>query len=299
MNQTLNSNQKEIVIIGNGAWGNALKTVVAAHHPEVRMWDRKFDLSNAHVIVLAVPTIAIRDVLSTVSIRPDCIIINTSKGVEQETHLLPFQIVKQIMNDAHYFTLIGPSFASEVVEKIPTLVNIGYTHPEHADYVKGLFQTNTFHVRMTSDVEVIELFAAFKNVYAIAAGIAHGIGLKANTQAKLTVLALEELYSMMRTLKLTISSQSLAGTVGDLVLTTYSEESRNYRFGKALVTLSTEDALKRIASTVEGHNTASSIHFLAQKYSVHLPLAQIVYDIISQNNPKSTKLQFSKFLEEV
>ncbi len=299
MNKSPDNKSKNVVIIGDGAWGNALKTVIASHCPGVAMWDRKFDLSNADVIVLAVPTIAIRDVLSRANLKPGCIIINTSKGVEQNSHLLPFQIVNEMMGDAEYFTLIGPSFASEVVEKIPTIVNIGYRNPKHADYVKSLFQTSTFHVRMTIDVEVIELFAAFKNVYAIAAGIAHGIGLKANTQAKLTVLALEELYSMMRTLNLTISSESLAGTVGDLVLTTYSEESRNYRFGKALVTLSTEDALKLIASTVEGYNTASSIHFLAQKYSVHLPLAQIVYDIIIQNDPKSTKAQFSQFLEEV
>ncbi len=290
---------KEIVIVGNGVWGNALLSVIRTHHPRVKMWDRKFDLKTAHVLILAVPTIAIRDVLSQINLHPDCVLVNTSKGVEKDTHLLPYQIIKKMASKHHYFTLIGPSFAKEVMENIPTIVNVGYKNSKHAVYIKSLFQTNAFHVRLTKDVEVIELFAAFKNVYAIAAGISHGIGLKANTQAKLTVLALEELYRMMRKLNLSISSRSLAGTVGDLVLTTYSEESRNYRFGEALVQHSSEDALKLIASTVEGYNTAFSVHALAHKYGVHLPLAELVYDIIVTNDPENTKEKFTKFLEEV
>jgi glycerol-3-phosphate dehydrogenase (NAD(P)+) len=299
MNLYTSDHPKEIVIVGNGVWGNALFAVIHTHHPHVKMWDRKFNLNTAQLLILAIPTIAIRDVLSKVELNPECILVNTSKGVEKDTHLLPYQIVKKMARKNHYFTLIGPSFAKEVTENIPTIVNIGYKNSKYAEYIKNIFQTNAFHVRLTKDVEVIELFAAFKNVYAIAAGIAHGIGLKANTHAKLTVLALEELYRMMRNLKLSISSRSLAGTVGDLVLTTYSEESRNYRFGEALVQYSSEDALKRVASTVEGYNTAFSVHALAHKYGVHLPLAELVYDIIVTNNPENTKSKFTKFLEEV
>ncbi len=299
MDNSNNQSKRNIVIVGNGVWGNALLSVIHTRHPHVKMWDRKFDLNTAQVLILAIPTIAIRDVLSKINLNPECILVNTSKGVEKDTHLLPYQIVKKMARKNHYFTLIGPSFAKEVTENIPTIVNIGYKNSKNAMYIKSIFQTNAFHVRLTKDVEVIELFAAFKNVYAIAAGIAHGIGLKANTQAKLTVLALEELYRMMRNLKLSISSRSLAGTVGDLVLTTYSEESRNYRFGEALVEYSSEEALKRIASTVEGYNTAFSVHALAHKYGVHLPLAELVYDIIVTNNPENTKAKFTKFLEEV
>lgn len=299
MDNSNHQSKRNIVIVGNGVWGNALFTVIRTHHPHVKMWDRKFDLNTAQVLILAIPTIAIRDVLSKVNLNPECILVNTSKGVEKDTHLLPYQIVKKMARKNYYFTLIGPSFAKEVTENIPTIVNIGYKNSTNAVYIKSIFQTNAFHVRLTKDVEVIELFAAFKNVYAIAAGIAHGIGLKANTQAKLTVLALEELYRMMRNLKLSISSRSLAGTVGDLVLTTYSEESRNYRFGEALVQYSSEEALKRVASTVEGYNTAFSVHALAHKYGVHLPLAELVYDIIVTNNPENTKAKFTKFLEEV
>lgn len=297
---TERSNRIEnIVMVGNGVWGNALLSVIRNQHPNIRMWDRQFDLSDAEVLILAVPTISIRDVLSKTQLRADCIVINTSKGVEKETHLLPYQIVKKLIRSPHYFTLIGPSFAQEVTDQIPTIVNIGYKNSTYAPQVRNLFQTKSFHVRLTKDVEVIELFAAFKNVYAIAAGIANGIGLKANTQAKLTVLALEELYRMMRKLDLSISSRSLAGTVGDLVLTTYSEESRNYRFGEALVKFPTQEALERIQSTVEGYNTAFSVSYLAHKHSVRLPLGQLVYDIIVSSNPESTKEKFRKFLEYV
>lgn len=287
---------KDIVIVGNGVWGNALLSVIQSNQIPVRMWDRKFDLSDSAVIILAIPTVAIREVLTRTTLRQDCIVINTSKGVEKETHLLPYQIVKKMVKSPHYFTLIGPSFAKEVTDGISTIVNIGYKNPKHAAYVKSLFQTDTFHVRLTKDVEVIELFAAFKNVYAIASGLAHGIGLKANTQAKLTVLALEELYRMMRKLKLSISSRSLAGTVGDLVLTTYSEESRNYRFGEALAKHSSEDALWIVASTVEGYNTAFSVQHIARKHSIHLPLAELVCDIIVSNSPQNARETFTNFL---
>jgi len=299
MTKEANNRIQNVVIVGNGVWGNALLSVIRNQHPSIRMWDRKSDLCDAQVLILAIPTISIRDVLSKSQLRSDCIVINTSKGIEKETHLLPYQIVKKLIRSLHYFTLIGPSFAQEVTDQIPTIVNIGYKNSTYAPFVRSIFQTKSFHVRLTKDVEVIELFAAFKNVYAIAAGIAHGIGLKANTQAKLTVLALEELYRMMRKLNLSISSRSLAGTVGDLVLTTYSEESRNYRFGEALVKYPTQEALDRIQSTVEGYNTAFSMTYLAHKHSVRLPLGQLVYDIIVTNNPESTKRKFSKFLEEV
>lgn len=293
------STPKDVVIVGDGVWGNALLSVMQSLHIHVTMWDRKSPLDKAHALVLSIPTISIRQVLTDFPPSPTCIIINTSKGIEKDTHLLPYQIVKSILKKPQYFTLIGPSFAKEVVDRIPTVVNIGYRHIEHTQYVKHLFHTKAFHVRLTKDVEVLELFAALKNVYAIASGIAHGLGLKANTQAKLTVLALEELYRMMRKLGLSISSRSLAGTVGDLVLTTYSEESRNFRFGKALVHASATDALATVSSTVEGYSTAFSVNHLAHKYHIHLPLAQLVYDIIVNDDPENTKYKFKKFLEEV
>ncbi len=290
---------KDVIVVGNGAWGNALLSVMQSLQVRVKMWDRTSPLNTAHAVVLAVPTIAIRQILTQFPLSPSCIIINTSKGVEKDTHLLPYQIVRSVMKNPQYFTLIGPSFAKEVVNHTPTVVNIGYRFPKHGQYVKHLFHSKAFHVHLTKDVEVLELFAALKNVYAIASGMAHGLGLMANTQAKLTVLALEELYRMMRKLNLTISSRSLAGTVGDLVLTTYSEESRNFRFGKALINSSSTNALALVSSTVEGYSTAFSVNHLANKHHIQLPLAQLVYDIIVDDDPKKTKAKFTRFLEEV
>ncbi|HNS94483.1 MAG TPA: hypothetical protein PKG71_00765 [Candidatus Woesebacteria bacterium] len=287
---------RPMVIIGDGAWGKALHTVVRNNHQHVIMWDRVSSLDQFDIVLLTVPTASLSQVLSNPTLNPHAIIINTSKGIEQKTILLPYQMVQKFAPHAHYFTLIGPSFAAEVATQTPTMVNIGYHDDTYAHSVQALFKTSAFHVRLTPDVAVIELFAAFKNVYAIAAGLAHGMGMRANTQAKLLILALEELYEMMRISHLAIQRTSLAGTVGDLVLTTYSEESRNYRFGKALATYCVQDALNRIASTVEGYNTALSVPKIALHYGVKLPLAQLVYDMIQTKNPEKVKELFIRFL---
>lgn len=287
------------IIVGKGAWGSALHRVIISTSHEVALWDRRSTLSTASVIILAVPTVAIRDVLTHSPIGEGCIIVNTSKGIEQETALLPHEIVHSILPRSPYFTLIGPSFAREVEKHTPTLVNLATHATSSVSMIKSMFHTSDFHVRLTRDVEVLELFAAFKNVYAIATGFAHGLGLRANTQAMLLTVALDELHHLLRRRRLRISTASSPGTLGDLVLTTYSKESRNYRFGKYLVHKRAEDALREVGSTVEGYSTSFSIRDLVRRHDIQLPFASLVHDMIVCANPHISQQLFHNFISKL
>lgn len=288
-----------IKIIGQGVWGTSIYQVMRQNNPAVSFWDRHELLDNSDILVLTLPTQRIRSFLQSNKVHPK-IIINTAKGIEKETHLFPYQIVQNIVHSTFdYFTLIGPSFAKEVKEKMPTLVNLGYTHQENKEMVKGLFQTEYFRLRLTEEVSLLELFGAFKNVYAIGSGIANGLGFEMNTRVKLMMIGLEELYMLADKMKLSYNKTSLVGTIGDLVLTCSSEESRNFRLGEYITHYSVEESLRLIGSTVEGLSTVDSIEYFSLKYSVPMPLARFILHSIIANNPETVRASFQRFIEQV
>ncbi|MBI1919322.1 hypothetical protein HYS29_01935 [Candidatus Microgenomates bacterium] len=286
----------KVAIIGNGNWGEALGQVLADNRHQVSYW-KEGKIIRGGVVLLAVPTPAIRQVLPYVTKSKNLIIINSAKGIENTTHQLPFQIVKEVLGkNIAYFSLIGPSFAEEVVKKMPTLVNLGYFNSHQQQLIKSLFQTPYFRLRLTKAVEAIELSGALKNVYAIACGLAEGLGFGANTRAKLIVLALEEIHRLIGKLGYKMDSLCTPGTLGDLILTSTSFESRNYTFGSLLAKYSKEKSLAKVNSTVEGYNTALSIPYFVKKTGFKLTLANLVCEIISANSPKEARSKFYKFV---
>jgi glycerol-3-phosphate dehydrogenase (NAD(P)+) len=225
-------------------------------------------------------------------------IIHT-KQTESLTNFKPSEIVKEVLGkEVDYFTLIGPGFAREIVAKMPTLVNIGFTNNKNALLVEDLFQNDYFRVRLVKGVAALELSSAFKNVYAIACGIADGLGFESNTRAQLIVLAIEEFYELAKSLGISLSKDMVSGTVGDLILTCSSLDSRNFRFGKLLVGKNHTDALKEIGETVEGHSTTSSIPYFEQKARLSLSLASFVYTAVNSKNV-NIKEEFLKLVKEI
>ena len=290
-----------IHILGNGAWGNALFSVVKHNCPTVSIVKRGQKLIDPDIVVLSVPTQSIRESLKNISTDKNIIIVNTAKGIEKSTHLLPHKIVQSIFgNDVEYYTLIGPSFAQEVIKQMPTLVNLGYSKKNSNNIkVKNLFQTDFFRVKLTAGVEVLELSAAFKNIYAIACGLADGLGYGANTRVKLIVLAVDEMNTLYERLHWTIDSHITAGTVGDLILTCNSAESRNFTFGSLLAAHSVQDALTMVDSTVEGINSLTSVGYFEKKAGTKLLLADFVSNIVKMDNPKMVKTNFENFVKRV
>lgn len=289
-----------ITIVGNGVWGKALATLLYKNKQRVVICKRKERIPKSDCIVLALPTNEIRHALRLADDLKGTLIINSAKGIEQKTHRLPFQIVSDIVGDnTPYFSLVGPSFAQEVVSGMPTLVNLGYVQKTHLETVKRLFQTAYFRIKPTASIRALELAGALKNVYAIAAGLSRGLGFGINTRTKLVLLGYEEITVLCRRLGFSILPNASPGILGDLILTCNSMESRNFTFGKLLGTHKVAKALLEVNATVEGYDTIASIPYFAKKSGLLLPLANLVGTIILLNDPSKVRKCFKDFVKSV
>jgi glycerol-3-phosphate dehydrogenase (NAD(P)+) len=289
---------KEVCIIGNGAWGKALFHVISQNTKNVRIAE-KGEVVTEEIIVIAVPTNNIRELAKVIkSPSADPIIINTAKGIEKDTHLLPHEILHDLFPESRYFTLIGPGFAGEVARNMPTLLNLGFGNEKNLSRkILHLFQTDFFRVRSVPAIHVLELSAALKNIYAIGCGLADGLGYETNTRIQLIVLAIEEMQRLFAAQSLSISAQATAGTVGDLILTCNSSESRNFRFGQLLAKQKVQDSLERVKETVEGYYTLQSLEYLQSMAATPLPLAAFVGDVVAQDTPAAVKKRFAEFIK--
>lgn len=254
------------------------------------------------MVIIAVPTQAIREVLSRNKKELEsATIINTAKGIEKGTNKLPFEVALEVLGkNIKYSAMFGPSFASEVEQKMPTLVNLACLEDSSTicPMVKGYFQTDYFRVRLTSTVSAIELAGALKNIYAIASGISEGVGFAANTRAQIIALAYEETISLCKALKYEVAENGVEGIMGDLVLSCGSSESRNFRFGKLVARLKVGDALGQVSSTVEGYNNCFSIPYFQKKTGLKLPLANFVFETISDDRPSQVEKNFREFIRK-
>ena len=293
----------QVKIIGNGAWGKSIASVLEENsHTVVFLEKGKIRLEANDTVVLALPTNAIREALSVAKNVENLIIVNCSKGIERDTNKLPFEIVKEIMHPStEYFALLGPSFANEVAEKMPTLVNVGFhgQAKENASAIQNLFQTSYLRIHLVRGVAALELAAALKNIYAIACGLAEGVGFGMNTRTKVIVTAIGEFYRLCRALGFDIDEKAMSGIIGDFILTGSSEESRNFQFGKLVVTNSIEESLKQINATVEGYHSARAIAYLSQKADVTLPLAELVATIVQSQEHDDIKKLFTNVAEKI
>lgn len=288
----------KINILGHGVWGTALGRVLTTNGHEINFWNKKEQIDPVDFVVIAIPAQAIRSVIKNYGRNlGKAVIINSAKGIEKGSQKLPSQIVKELLGtEIEYFTLIGPSFAQEVSCKMPTLVNLGGYNGKMQE-ICDIFETDYFRVRPTKSVEALELAGALKNVYAIACGIADGLGFKINTRAKLITIAYEEFRRLALRLNYKIDKDAKPGILGDLVLTCSSQESRNFSFGRNLVKYSVKDSIGKINSTIEGYNTAFSVLYFSEKSP--MSLAEFVLRIIEENNPRKVGSTFADFVKSI
>ena len=288
----------KIIVLGTGQWGKTIASLLKENNKSYEFWEPGKDLPDESIIINCLPANVIRDVLATHGKNlKNIIFINGSKGVEEQTHKLPSEIVTELLGKTDYFTLIGPGFAKEIMAKMPTLVNIGYVREENVELVKNLFETDYFRVKMVEGVKALELSSAFKNVYAIACGIASGLGFESNTQTKVILIAIDEFYALSKALKIEVTEDMLPGTVGDLMLTCSSVNSRNFRFGKGLVSKNHLEVLKEIGETVEGYSTISSVEYFEKLSGADLKLAKFVAKSVKEK--VDIKAEFLKLLRNI
>lgn len=288
----------KIAVMGYGKYGRALGSLLEYNKVDFTPVDVGLPLTHeVDVLLQVVPTQFIQQAFQTNGkfIGQDTVIVNAAKGIEKKSHQLPHQIV-QGLGYQHYYSLMGPSFASGIIDKDPTLVSLGYTSDQHVKIIKKLLQTPYFRIQPTADYQSLELAAAMKNVFAILCGFAEGLGLGPNTRAKLITLALQEILKLGEAMDFSVDLVA-PGLVGDLVLTCSSPESRNFQFGLNLATMTQAEALTAVESTVEGFHTSYSMQALSRQYNVELPAAILTHQLI--DGGADAKHHFYEFVESL
>ncbi|MBL8907838.1 MAG: NAD(P)-dependent glycerol-3-phosphate dehydrogenase [Rhizobiales bacterium] len=275
-----------IAIAGAGAWGRALAFVATEAGHDVRVWSRNGDaraVADADALILAIPAQACREVLTILSsaIPPGLPIIIAAKGIERSSGLLLNDVVAATVPKARAFVLSGPSFAADVLRRLPTAVTLAAPTIDEATRWATELTLPFFRVYASDDVLGVEIAGALKNVLAIAAGLSDGRGLGDSARAALTARGFAELTRFGR--KLGANPETMTGLsgLGDLLLTCSSRQSRNYAFGRALGEGKTvAQALAEASVVVEGAHTAAIAASLARKHDVDMPIVMAVHAII-------------------
>lgn len=313
---------KRIAIIGAGSWGTALAVVAARAGHQVQLWSRNSDvvksineqhlnslylrsvqipvsvtatselnaaLNNSELVLFAAPSHAARELLTTITplLSADAIIVSVSKGIEIETGKRISEIVKEVAGPNNPFVcLSGPSFAREVVSGHPTAIVAASKDAAAARTVQNDLSFENLRIYTNTDVIGTEIGGSVKNVMAIAAGMATGLGFGSNSVAALITRGLAEITRLARREGAQVETlMGLAG-LGDLVLTCTGALSRN-RFvgeelgkGKRIAEITAE--LNEVA---EGINTARAVKKLADRAGLEMPIVNEVNAVLYDNKP--------------
>lgn len=314
-----------IVVLGAGAWGLTLATLLHNKRNQVCVWEKNTALipelrrtrtcgkpeglrlpdevpilesfadaiAQAEVVVGVVPSFGVRTICEQLRSLPGGLgnrtYVNCAKGIEDETLLLPFQIFRDVLGnelDGQYVALSGPSIAAEVLRGIPTVVVSCSSNPEAASFVQELFMLRNFRVYTQSDCIGVELGAALKNVIAIAAGACDGLGFGVNTKSALVTRGLAEIARVGAAMGAEAQTLSGLAGLGDLVTTAMSPHSRNRTFGELIGRgIPAKEALRQVGAVVEGYWTSKSAYDLGRKLDVMMPITGAVHAILWEGRP--------------
>lgn len=312
---------RKIALLGAGSWGTALAVHAAYQHAEVRLWARDAEqvhqmcrlrqnprylpgfafpapvqpyddlgaaVADCPLVVIAVPSRGFRTLLQRLQplLQPEQRLVWATKGLDPRRGQWLHEVLAEELPGYAPAVLSGPSFAREVMCALPTALTAAAADAEHAAVIVQAFHGHSLRVYRSTDVLGVELGGAFKNVLAIAAGIADGLAFGANARAALITRGLVELQRLGRAVG--ANPQTLTGLsgLGDLILTCTDNQSRNRRLGLALGqghSLST--ALAAIGQAVEGVETARVAMLQAAQAGVSMPICQEVHAVLYEGRP--------------
>ena len=258
-------------------------------------------VSSSDVYVLSVPTIVTREICLKIrelrSSKSPAVFVSTAKGLEGNTNKRLSEIIRDVFGvDAHIFSLSGPSFALEVAKGMPTAVVLASESNQPTDVVKDkivkLFHKGTIRVYTSTDMVGVELGGVLKNVISVASGIGDGLGLGLNARAGLLTRGLKELSVLIQAEGGKSSTVMGLSGLGDLLLTSTGDLSRNRRFGILLGRgLSIDAAKEEIGQTIEAITACTSAFALSRKHGLDTPIIQQVAKIISGETTPSHALR--------
>jgi glycerol-3-phosphate dehydrogenase (NAD(P)+) len=319
---------KKIAVLGAGSWGttlailaarNGCPTLLWGHHPK-HMASLAQDRENkrylpglafpenltvtsdlaeiagfSSLMLVSVPSHAFKDTLLKLKayLSNDVQIAWATKGFNPDDGSLLHEVVTDIFSEQTPAALIsGPSFAGEVAAELPTAITIASSQPDFASLLSDILHSERFRTYTNSDLIGVEVGGAVKNVMAIAAGIADGLGFGANTRAALITRGLNEIIRLG--VKLGGKQETFMGLagLGDLVLTCTDNQSRNRRFGLALGQgKDTVEATKEIGQEIEGISAAKETFLLAKKYGIDMPITEQTYKVLYEGLAPLTAVQ--------
>lgn len=306
----------KISILGAGSWGSALAVLLHNNGNEVTLWsalkdevkmlsekrehptklpgvrlsedisiisDLKGALENPDVAVLAVPSPFTRSTAAQMApfVKKGQKIVNVAKGVEEKTLMTLSEIIEEEIPGADVCVLSGPSHAEEVGRGIPTTCVVSARTRESAEYLQGIFMSPVFRVYTTPDILGVELGGALKNVIALAAGTADGLGYGDNTKAALITRGIAEIARLGVKMGAKIETFYGLSGIGDLIVTCASVHSRNRKAGYLLGKGYTmEQAMEEVKMVVEGVYSAKAAKSLSEKYQVEMPIINEVNKVL-------------------
>lgn len=311
----------KISVLGAGSWGTALAMLAARNGCQTLLWGHnsnhilklKHDRENKHylasfkfpdtlnvttdleevatfssLLLISVPSHAFKATLLNLKpfITPQTQIAWATKGfcTDDGGALLDSLVAKYLSPQIPTAVLSGPTFAKEVAADLPTAITIASANVEFANQLTAILHNQRFRTYTSSDMVGVQVGGAIKNVLAIAAGIADGLGLGANTRAALITRGLSEVIRLG--IKLGGKQETFMGLagLGDLILTCTDDQSRNRRFGLALGQgKSRAEIIAEIGQEIEGVFAAKEAYLLSQKYQVEMPITEQTYKVLYEN----------------
>lgn len=304
-------------VIGSGAWGTALATLLCKNGHDTTLWCRSEAraaeirtsrinprlpqvrlpdnlvlsaspecVRGCRMVVIACPSFPIRSVCRTVApyIGQDAVVVSVTKGIEEGSLLRMSQVVAQETGHEKIVALTGPCHAEEVATGLPTGCLAACAQREMAELVQDAFMSDTFRVYTSPDIIGAELGGALKNVIALCSGVTAGMGFGDNTKAMLMTRGLTEMARLG--VSLGAQKDTLAGLsgIGDLIVTCTSLHSRNNRAGILIGQgLSPQEAMEQVGAVVEGYYAAKSAWELCQKQQVDMPIIHAAYQVLYEN----------------
>ncbi len=319
-----------LAVVGAGSWGTALANVAAKNGNHTYLWARRQELadeinkslkneqylpgaslsskisvstdieqvvSQADIIIMAIPSQAVRDIAKKSSkfIKKGAIIVSASKGIELKSFKSMSQVLSEELcqkNKHSIVALSGPSHAEEVVRDLPTAVVAASADQQAAKMTQDILMNNNFRIYTSMDIIGVELGGALKNVIALCSGISDGLEYGDNTRAALMTRGIAEITRLGIKLGACPATFSGLSGIGDLIVTCSSRFSRNRKAG---IRIGKGEPLEKVVKStnmiIEGVNTTKAVFELAKKQNIEMPISEQAYLVLFKGKDPATAVK--------
>ena len=306
----------KVTIIGDGAWGTALALLLLEKKFEVRVWgafpeythelittrqnykylpgiplpenliftnDLQNALQNSRLVVMAVPSHVMREVSHEVAatMTEPTPFVSVAKGLESGTLKRMSEVISEETGLPQVAALSGPSHAEEVARRMPTAVAAAANQMNLAEFIQQVFSCDFFRVYTNTDLKGVELCATLKNIISVGAGAVDGCEFGDNAKSALITRSLVEIIRFGTAMGGQVETFFGLSGVGDLITTCFSPHGRNRAFGERIARgMSIQEALNASTGVVEGYRNTKSIHELAEKLKIDMPVTEAIYKVL-------------------